>query len=102
MYTSTPIQRIGQVAYVPQQAWIMNASLKDNIIFGGPLDHAWYQHVIDACCLTQDIQMLPAGDDTEIGERGINLSGGQRQRVNLGKTLFSFLSFFFEADNFFY
>lgn len=57
---------------------------KDNILFGRPFDKVFYQQVIEACALTQDIQMLPGGDQTEIGEKGINLSGGQKQRVALG------------------
>uniref|UniRef100_A0A803TTT9 ATP binding cassette subfamily C member 2 n=1 Tax=Anolis carolinensis TaxID=28377 RepID=A0A803TTT9_ANOCA len=59
----------GSVAYVPQQAWIQNATLKDNILFGSPLDEARYQKVIEACALLPDLQLLPGGDLTEIGER---------------------------------
>lgn len=54
-------------------------------MFGRKFDKDFYQQVIGACALTQDIQMLPGGDQTEIGEKGINLSGGQKQRVALGK-----------------
>lgn len=86
---SGDVVRIGKVAYVPQQAWIINASLKDNVVFGSPYNEEWYREVIDACCLTQDIQMLPGGDTTEIGERGINLSGGQKQRVSLARAVYS-------------
>lgn len=75
----------GTMAFVAQQAWIQNATLKDNILFGKPFDHAWYDKVVDACALTQDLRMLPGGDQTEIGEKGINLSGGQKQRVALGE-----------------
>jgi ABC-type transport system involved in cytochrome bd biosynthesis fused ATPase/permease subunit len=59
----------GSVAYVPQQAWIQNATLQDNIVFGGSIDHASYQRVIEACALKPDLAMLPAGDQTEIGEK---------------------------------
>ncbi len=75
----------GTMAFVAQQAWIQNATLKDNILFGKPFDLDWYNKVVDACALTPDIKMLPGGDQTEIGEKGINLSGGQKQRVALGK-----------------
>lgn len=59
----------GSIAYVPQQAWIQNTSLKDNILFGQPLSDRIYNKVIDACALRADFQMLPAADDTEIGEK---------------------------------
>lgn len=79
----------GSMAYVSQQAWIQNATLKNNILFGKPLDKAFYEKVIEACALTQDIKMLPGGDQTEIGEKGINLSGGQKQRVALARAVYS-------------
>jgi len=79
----------GLFAYVSQQAWIMNCSLKDNILFGEPFDAKKYYNVIWACELNQDMTSLPAGDQTEIGERGINLSGGQRQRVAMARALYA-------------
>ncbi|XP_044154090.1 ATP-binding cassette sub-family C member 2-like [Bufo gargarizans] len=78
----------GSVAYVPQQAWIQNATLRDNILFGSPLDEARYQRVLEACALLPDLQMLPGGDMSEIGEKGINLSGGQKQRVSLARAVY--------------
>ncbi|KAM3913418.1 ATP-binding cassette sub-family C member 2-like [Leptodactylus fuscus] len=78
----------GSVAYVPQQAWIQNATLKDNILFGAPLDEARYQQVLEACALLPDLQILPGGDLSEIGEKGINLSGGQKQRVSLARAVY--------------
>lgn len=79
----------GRVAYVPQQAWIQNATLKDNILFGTPYEEQRYNKVIEACALNQDLAMLPGGDLTEIGEKGINLSGGQKQRVALARAVYS-------------
>ncbi|KAK0424582.1 hypothetical protein QR680_008734 [Steinernema hermaphroditum] len=79
----------GSVAYVPQQAWIQNATLKNNVLFGKPLDEKYYEEVIEACALKPDLEMLAAGDMTEIGERGINLSGGQKQRVSLARAVYS-------------
>ncbi|KAL8187521.1 UNVERIFIED_CONTAM: Canalicular multispecific organic anion transporter 1 [Gekko kuhli] len=79
----------GSVAYVPQQAWIQNATLKDNILFGSPLDEARYQQVLEACALLPDLQLLPGGDLTEIGEKGINLSGGQKQRISLARAVYN-------------
>ncbi|XP_010213934.1 PREDICTED: canalicular multispecific organic anion transporter 2 isoform X3 [Tinamus guttatus] len=79
----------GSVAYVPQQAWIQNATLKDNILFGQTRNEQKYQNVLEACALKTDLEVLPGGDQTEIGEKGINLSGGQRQRVSLARAVFS-------------
>uniref|UniRef100_A0A8C6PZ27 ABC-type glutathione-S-conjugate transporter n=1 Tax=Nothobranchius furzeri TaxID=105023 RepID=A0A8C6PZ27_NOTFU len=79
----------GSVAYVPQQAWIQNATLRNNILFGKSYDERKYHRVLDACALTPDLEVLPGGDMTEIGEKGINLSGGQRQRVSLARALYS-------------
>ncbi|XP_077481255.1 ATP-binding cassette sub-family C member 3 isoform X2 [Stigmatopora argus] len=79
----------GSVAYVPQQAWIQNATLRDNILFGKTYNEQKYRCVLEACALTPDLDVLPGGDMTEIGEKGINLSGGQRQRVSLARALYS-------------
>ncbi|XP_070707850.1 ATP-binding cassette sub-family C member 3 isoform X1 [Pempheris klunzingeri] len=79
----------GSVACVPQQAWIQNATLRENILFGRPYNEQKYCCVLDACALTPDLEVLPGGDMTEIGEKGINLSGGQRQRVSLARALYS-------------
>lgn len=79
----------GSLAYVSQQSWIQNATLKDNILFGKRYNEDLYQKVIEACALTHDITILPAGDQTEIGERGINLSGGQKQRIALARAVYS-------------
>jgi ABC-type transport system involved in cytochrome bd biosynthesis fused ATPase/permease subunit len=57
------------VAYVAQQAWIQNASLRENILFGSPMREQFYGNIVDACCLTSDLDILPAGDQTEIGEK---------------------------------
>ncbi|CAI5652685.1 unnamed protein product [Oreochromis niloticus] len=79
----------GGFAYVSQQAWILNDSLKENILFGNKYNPDKYNAVLEACCLLPDIAELPYGDMTEIGERGANLSGGQRQRVSLARALYS-------------
>ncbi|XP_061564507.1 ATP-binding cassette sub-family C member 3 isoform X2 [Cololabis saira] len=79
----------GSVAYVPQQAWIQNATLRDNILFGKTYNEQKYRCVLEACALTPDLEVLPGGDLTEIGEKGINLSGGQRQRVSLARAVYS-------------
>ncbi|XP_078693313.1 ATP-binding cassette sub-family C member 5-like [Branchiostoma floridae x Branchiostoma belcheri] len=79
----------GSVAYVAQQAWIMNASVRDNILFGEDYDQQRYEETVNICCLNHDLKVLPAGDLTEIGERGINLSGGQKQRISLARAVYS-------------
>lgn len=85
----------GSIAYVSQQAWIQNATLQDNILFGKALNKSVYNSVIEACALTPDFKMLPAGDQTEIGEKGINLSGGQKQRVALARAVYN------DSENYF-
>ncbi|XP_070558013.1 ATP-binding cassette sub-family C member 9-like [Ptychodera flava] len=77
------------VAYGAQKAWLQNASLRNNILFGEPYDHSRYQEIINACALQPDIDYLPGGDKTEIGEKGINLSGGQKQRVSIARAMYS-------------
>jgi ATP-binding cassette subfamily C (CFTR/MRP) protein 1 len=79
----------GKIAYVSQQAWIQNATLQDNILFGRTFDKKRYEKVLHACALVSDLAMLPGGDQTEIGEKGINLSGGQKQRVSLARAVYS-------------
>uniref|UniRef100_A0A665TYM5 ABC-type glutathione-S-conjugate transporter n=1 Tax=Echeneis naucrates TaxID=173247 RepID=A0A665TYM5_ECHNA len=78
----------GSVAYVPQQAWIQNATVQDNITFGREKLKTWYQRVLEVCALLPDLDILPAGDATEIGEKGLNLSGGQKQRVSLARAVY--------------
>ncbi|XP_056392341.1 multidrug resistance-associated protein 1 isoform X2 [Hyla sarda] len=78
----------GGIAYVPQQAWIQNASLKDNIMFGRERKEPFYKKVLEACALLPDLEILPSGDRTEIGEKGVNLSGGQKQRVSLARAVY--------------
>eukprot|EP00903_Cladosiphon_okamuranus_P012646 g11831.t1 len=79
----------GSVAYVAQTAWIINATLKDNVLMGRPFDEARYRQVLDVCDMKQDLAQLPAGDETEIGEKGINLSGGQKQRVSIARAAYA-------------
>lgn len=79
----------GSLAFVPQQAWIQNATLRDNILFGSPLEEKQFWQVIDACALAPDLKLLAGAELTEIGEKGINLSGGQKQRVSLARAAYS-------------
>ena len=79
----------GTLAYVSQQAWIVNASVRENIVFGLEFDAEKYARCLHVCALESDIAQLPAGDLTEIGERGVNLSGGQKQRLSLARAVYS-------------
>ncbi|KAI9794890.1 MAG: hypothetical protein M1816_003019 [Peltula sp. TS41687] len=78
----------GSRALCPQYAWIQNATVRENIVFGKDFDPVWYSKVIEACALGPDLQMLPNGDQTEIGERGITVSGGQKQRINIARAIY--------------
>ncbi|KII85509.1 hypothetical protein PLICRDRAFT_145262 [Plicaturopsis crispa FD-325 SS-3] len=79
----------GSVAYVPQNPWIRNATLRENVTFGQDDDDDRFRDVIHACSLEHDLEMLPHGEETEIGEKGINLSGGQKARVSLARAAYS-------------
>ncbi|VDK42673.1 unnamed protein product [Taenia asiatica] len=79
----------GRLALVSQQAWIFNATLRDNILFHRPYDPERYAKIIKACALEQDIKLLPKGDLTDIGDKGVNLSGGQKQRVSLARACYA-------------
>lgn len=84
--TESPNDSIG---YVAQQAWIQNATIRDIILFGEDFQEDRYQKIIESCALVEDLRQLPAGDQTEIGEKGINLSGGQKHRVALARACYS-------------
>nr|XP_046204790.1 ATP-binding cassette sub-family C member 12-like [Oncorhynchus gorbuscha] len=79
----------GEFAYVSQQAWIFHGTVQDNILMGEPFNQTRYDKVISACSLIPDLDILPYGDQTEIGERGLNLSGGQKQRISLARAVYS-------------
>ncbi|KAJ6579193.1 multidrug resistance-associated ABC transporter, partial [Mycena vulgaris] len=79
----------GICAFVPQAAWLQNASIKDNILFNLPYDEARYKLTLEVCALVSDLEILEDGDQSEIGERGVNLSGGQKARVSLARAVYS-------------
>ncbi|CAH8355413.1 unnamed protein product [Eruca vesicaria subsp. sativa] len=85
---SGKVRVCGNTAYVAQTSWIQNGTVQDNILFGLPMDSNKYNEVVKVCCLDKDLQMMEFGDQTEIGERGINLSGGQKQRIQLARAVY--------------
>ena len=77
------------IAYCAQQAWLVNDTIKQNILFASPLDESRYKIVLAACALERDLEILDSGDSTLVGEKGITLSGGQKQRISLARALYS-------------
>ena len=86
---NTEVNVFGDVSYVPQQAWMQNASLQYNITFGKGFNERLYDRVVEGCALKPDFDILPNKDKTEIGEKGINLSGGQKQRVSMARAVYN-------------
>ncbi|XP_043719689.1 ABC transporter C family member 5-like [Telopea speciosissima] len=85
---SGEVRICGSAAYVSQSAWIQSGNIEENILFGSPMDKARYKNVLHACSLKKDLELFSHGDQTIIGDRGINLSGGQKQRVQLARALY--------------
>eukprot|EP00760_Papus_ankaliazontas_P035929 PhM_4_TR8090/c0_g1_i1/m.51764 len=87
--SSGSVHGVDTMAYVPQEAWIFNASLRENVTFHKAANEELYERTVDVCQLRPDVEQLPDGDDTEIGEKGINVSGGQKQRISMARAVFS-------------
>uniref|UniRef100_A0A2K6AXN8 ATP binding cassette subfamily C member 8 n=1 Tax=Macaca nemestrina TaxID=9545 RepID=A0A2K6AXN8_MACNE len=98
--TGEDARKRGPVAYASQKPWLLNATVEENIIFESPFNKQRYKMVIEACSLQPDIDILPHGDQTQIGERGINLSGGQRQRISVARALYQHANVVFLDDPF--
>ncbi|KAH7906916.1 P-loop containing nucleoside triphosphate hydrolase protein [Hygrophoropsis aurantiaca] len=77
------------VAYAAQESWVQNETIRDNILFGAPYDEERYQKVLHQCALERDLTLFEAGDQTEVGEKGLTLSGGQKARVTLARAIYS-------------
>lgn len=84
-----PVKLNESVSFVQQVPWIQNKTIRDNILFGEVFDAKKYKNTIKICELTRDLEILPAGDQTEIGEKGINLSGGQKARIGLARAIYA-------------
>ncbi|KAH9946530.1 metal resistance protein YCF1 [Amylocystis lapponica] len=87
--TEGEVKLSGSISYAPQNPWIMSATIRDNIIFSHEYDETFYNLVLDACALRQDLALLKDGDLTEVGEKGITMSGGQRARVALARAVYA-------------
>ncbi|KDR83059.1 hypothetical protein GALMADRAFT_238853 [Galerina marginata CBS 339.88] len=83
------LPRGGGVAYAAQESWVQSATIRDNILFGSAYDEERYTKVIHQCALEHDLELFDAGDNTEVGERGLTLSGGQKARVTLARAIYS-------------
>ncbi|KAI9138247.1 P-loop containing nucleoside triphosphate hydrolase protein [Paraphysoderma sedebokerense] len=86
--TKGEVNICGKVGYCPQQPWIQNTTLKENVLFGLPYDEDRYKRALHYAALERDLEILPDGDLTEIGEKGINLSGGQKSRINIARAIY--------------
>ncbi|GAY47100.1 hypothetical protein CUMW_102080 [Citrus unshiu] len=94
------IRLCGTKAYVAQSPWIQSGKIEENILFGKEMDRERYERVLEACSLKKDLEVLPFGDQTIIGERGINLSGGQKQRIQIARPLYQDADIFLLDDPF--
>ncbi|PSS04228.1 ABC transporter C family member 10 like [Actinidia chinensis var. chinensis] len=99
-YTNGIVQINGKIAYVSQTAWIQTGTIQQNILFGSTMDEFRYREVLEKCFLVKDLDMLPFGDCTVIGERGVNLSGGQKQRLQLARALYQDVDIYLLDDPF--
>ncbi|XXG48214.1 hypothetical protein AAC387_Pa02g2725 [Persea americana] len=86
---SGSVQVLGSIAYVSQTAWIQSGTIRDNILYGKPMNKGRYNKAIKVCALDKDIDSFDHGDLTEIGQRGLNLSGGQKQRLQLARAFYN-------------
>ena len=87
-----------KIAFVPQEAWIRNATIRENIILNKVFDEKKYKAVLETCALGLDLAIFEFGDQTEIGEKGINLSGGQKQRISIARAVYSNADIFILDD----
>ena len=83
------IEICGSIAYCSQVPWIINASFKENILFGHKYDDEFYQKTVDVCQLLPDLEILPDGHETLVGEKGISLSGGQKARLSIARAIYT-------------
>ncbi|RAL50757.1 hypothetical protein DM860_015904 [Cuscuta australis] len=97
---SGSVELCGTKAYVAQSPWIQSGTIEENILFGKEMDRGRYEKILEACALEKDLEILPLGDQTIIGERGINLSGGQKQRIQIARALYQDADIYLFDDTF--
>ncbi|KAI9225148.1 P-loop containing nucleoside triphosphate hydrolase protein [Blastocladiella britannica] len=83
------VELAGRVAYVSDESWILNDTIRNNVLFGNAMDEEWYSRVIHATCLDVDLGTLPDGDMCLVGEKGVSLSGGQKKRLSIARAVYS-------------
>ncbi|KAJ7035141.1 P-loop containing nucleoside triphosphate hydrolase protein [Mycena alexandri] len=83
------IPRQRGVSYAAQESWVLNDTIKNNILFNSPIDEERYSKVLYQCCLERDLELFDAGDETEVGEKGLTLSGGQKARLTLARSIYA-------------
>ncbi|KAJ7786859.1 P-loop containing nucleoside triphosphate hydrolase protein [Mycena olivaceomarginata] len=83
------LPRGGGISYAAQESWVLNDTIRNNILFNSPMDEARYSKVLYQCCLERDLEVWDAGDETEVGEKGLTLSGGQKARVTLARAIYA-------------
>lgn len=83
--SSGHIEMEGSISYASQEAWSFNETVRNNILFGMEYSKSKYDKVIEACALSRDLTLMPFGDRTLVGEKGVSLSGGQKARINLAR-----------------
>ncbi|XP_023215356.1 ABC transporter C family member 10-like [Centruroides sculpturatus] len=83
--TSGEVSVKGKISYASQEAWVFNATVKENILFGEEYHEDKYRKILHITALEKDIRLFPKGDQTIVGERGVMMSGGQKARINLAR-----------------
>ncbi|KAK3126422.1 hypothetical protein QOZ80_7AG0556360 [Eleusine coracana subsp. coracana] len=97
---SGEVQTCGRIAFVSQSPWIQSGTIEENVLFGTKMNRERYKKVLEACSFKKDLDILPLGDQTIVGERGINLSGGQKQRIQIARALYQDADIFLFDDPF--
>ena len=79
----------GSIGFSSQESWVFSGTVRENVLFGQEFEEEWYNQVLSECCLKEDMSVLPFGDLTLVGERGVTLSGGQKARITLARYVYS-------------
>ena len=88
-HADTKIAKHGNIAFISQEAFLQNDTIKNNITFSKKFSQSKFDRILDSCQIIPDLEILPGREETEIGERGVNMSGGQKQRINIARAVYS-------------